>query len=60
MLDLTLTTRSGSTLKSFDYFEGIITNLERRYIETTSSQIREWIERYMTELPCSCCHGARL
>ena len=45
MLDLTLTTRSGSTLKSFDYFEGIITNLERRYIETTSSQIREWIER---------------
>ena len=60
MLDLTLTTRSGSTLKSFDYFEGIISNLERRYIETTSSQIREWIERYMTELPCSCCHGARL
>ena len=60
MLDLTLTTRSGSTLKSFDYFEGIIANLERRYIETTSSQIREWIERYMTELPCSCCHGARL
>ena len=60
MLDLTLTTRSGSTLKSFDYFEGIISNLERRYIETTSSGIREWIERYMTELPCSCCHGARL
>ena len=59
-LDLTLTTRSGSTLKSYDYFEGIITNLERRYMETTSGAIREWIERYMTELPCPHCHETRL
>ncbi len=59
-LDLTLTTRSGSTLKSYDYFEGIITNLERRYMETTSGAIREWIERYMTDLPCPTCHGTRL
>ncbi len=59
-IDLTLTTRSGSTLKSYDYFEGIITNLERRYIETTSAPIREWIEKYMTELPCPTCHQARL
>ena len=59
-LDLTLTTRSGSTLKSYDYFEGIITNLERRYMETTSPSIREWIERYMTELPCPTCKQSRL
>ena len=59
-LDLTLTTRSGSTMKSYDYFEGIITNLERRYMETTSSAIREWIERYMTDLPCPTCNEARL
>ena len=59
-IDLTLTTRSGSTLKSYDYFEGVITNLERRYIETTSAPIREWIEKYMTELPCPTCHQARL
>ena len=59
-LDLTLTTRSGSTLKSYDYFEGIITNLERRYVETTSAPIREWIEKYMTDLECPSCHGARL
>ncbi len=59
-LDLTLTTRSGSTLKSYDYFEGIISNLERRYIETTSAPIREWIEKYMTELECPTCHGAKL
>ncbi len=59
-LDLTLTTRSGSTLKSYDYFEGIITNLERRYMETTSSAIREWIEKYMTDLPCQTCNSMRL
>ena len=59
-LDLSLTTRSGSVLKSYDYFEGVITNLERRYMETTSPSIREWIERYMTELPCPSCHQTRL
>ena len=60
MIDFELETRSGSTMRSYDYFEGIITNLERRYIETTSQPIREWIERYMTELPCPSCHQARL
>ena len=53
-------TRSGSILKSYDYFEGIISNLNRRYMETTSPQIREWIESYMTELTCPLCKGARL
>ena len=53
-------TRSGSILKSYDYFEGIISNLNRRYMETASPQIREWIESYMTELTCPVCKGARL
>ena len=48
-------TRSGSILKSYDYFEGIITNLERRYIETNSDWIREWIDKFMIELPCPTC-----
>jgi len=59
-LDFKIETRTGSTLRSHDYFEGIITNLERRYMETTSPSIREWIEHYMTELPCDTCKGARL
>jgi len=29
-------------------------------METSSSFIRDWLDRYMTELPCECCHGARL
>jgi len=59
-LNFVTETRSGSIQKSYDYFEGIISNLERRYMETTSSMIREWIEGYMAELPCPTCHKARL
>ena len=52
--------KNGNTRRATDYFEGIITNLERRYVETKSGWIRDWIEQYMTELPCPKCHGARL
>ena len=41
-------------------YEGIINNFERRYIETNSDWIREWIEGYMVESVCQTCHGARL
>lgn len=51
---------NGSIYKYNDYFEGIISNLERRYMETASQGIRDWIEGYMTELQCEECHGARL
>ncbi len=51
---------NGNTRHTTDYFEGIITNLERRYVETKSGWIRDWIEQYMTELECSTCHGSRL
>ena len=41
-------------------FEGVITNLERRYKETESEWSREEIERYMTATPCDACNGYRL
>ena len=41
-------------------FEGIIPNLERRYIETDSYQIREEIKQFMNFSPCSECEGAKL
>ena len=41
-------------------FEGIIPNLERRYHETSSYQIREEIEKYMSIRSCPSCGGARL
>ena len=35
--------KNGNTRRVTDYFEGIITNLERRYVETKSGWIRDWI-----------------
>ena len=60
MLDFNYVSKNGNTRNTRDYFEGIITNLERRYIETKSTWIREWIERYMNEVECPMCHGTRL
>lgn len=53
-------TKSGNITNSDDYYEGIITNLERRYRETSSTWIRDWLEHYMVEYECESCHGARL
>ncbi len=52
--------KSGNKYNSRDYYEGIINNLERRYLETSSSWIREWLEHYMVEHTCEACNGARL
>ena len=60
ILTFNITSRSGNVTKNKDYFEGVINNLERRYMETSSEWIRDWLEQYMIELPCEVCHGARL
>jgi excinuclease ABC subunit A len=41
-------------------FEGVIPSLARRYMETTSAMIREWLAGYMSEQECPVCRGARL
>ncbi len=41
-------------------FEGVVTNLERRYIKSDSAYIRDWIEGFMNTRPCPECGGARL
>ena len=41
-------------------FEGVITNLERRFRETDSDWAREEIARYFTDVPCDACKGFRL
>ena len=41
-------------------FEGVITNLERRYRETDSEYIKTELEKFMVERPCPACHGKRL
>jgi len=41
-------------------FEGAIPNLERRYRETKSENVRRWIEGFMAVDDCPACNGARL
>lgn len=41
-------------------FEGIIPNLQRRYLETDSLMVREELAKYQNRKPCPTCMGARL
>ena len=59
-LNFVYTAKNGNKRISKGYYEGVINNLERRYVETTSNWIREWLDNFMMELECPTCHGARL
>ncbi len=50
----------GHTREALVPFEGIVNNLERRYRDTGSEGIREFIEGFMTTKPCESCKGQRL
>ncbi len=50
----------GRIYESFREFEGVLANLNRRYMETTSTWIREWIETFLSESACPVCSGKRL
>jgi excinuclease ABC subunit A len=41
-------------------FEGVVTNLERRWRETESDWAREEMAKYFTDVPCAACNGYRL
>src|SRR6059058_1243625 len=41
-------------------FEGVVTNLERRWRETESEWAREEMAKYFTDIPCAACDGYRL
>ncbi len=59
-LQFEYTAKNGNKRYTTSYFEGVINNLERRYIETKSDWIRDWLDNYMMELECPLCHGSRL
>ena len=42
------------------YFEGVMSNIERRYRETSSDYIRDQMEKYMAQQDCPTCKGYRL
>jgi len=60
IMDFHYVAKNGSTRNTKSRYEGIVNNLERRYLETNSSWIREWIEGFMVESTCNHCKGTRL
>ena len=60
LIRIKYSTRGGISRDKKDFYEGIINRLERRYMSTTSTWIRDWLETYMVEHTCETCHGARL
>ncbi len=57
---MTHTTQKGRKFKWTTSFEGVINNLQRRYKETESDNVRNEIERYMAQRTCQTCGGHRL
>ena len=53
-------TRSGNIMDNFEENTGVLGYLERRYAETTSDFVREWLGNYAIESECEVCHGSRL
>lgn len=56
----TLYSRSGTNSEKYDYIEGVVPMIERRFLETNSSWNREWYGSFIGETECQTCHGARL
>jgi excinuclease ABC subunit A len=59
-VQMTYKNSNGHEFKFWRAFEGVITNLERRYKETNSEYIREKINEFMSDRPCPTCQGKRL
>ncbi|NCB02523.1 MAG: excinuclease ABC subunit UvrA, partial [Spirochaetia bacterium] len=60
-IDLTYHNKKrNSTYIARKSYEGVITELRRRYRETGSSPIRQWMETFMTGLTCPTCGGKKL
>jgi excinuclease ABC subunit A len=60
MIEFVYESKFGGTRQYKATFEGIISNLERRYKETNSDYMRDKIEEYMSLTPCETCKGKRL
>src|SRR5512138_241572 len=59
-VQMTYRNTNGNEFRFSRAFEGVITNLERRYKETNSEFIREKISEFMSDRPCQTCQGKRL
>lgn len=61
--EIPVAVESGEKNSRFEYtmrFPGVYADLERRYRESSSEGIREWLEGFMSRTPCPVCGGRRL
>ncbi len=59
-IEIKYTRWDGTSFLMDEKFEGAIPHLMRIYKQTESEARREWVEKYMSVLPCPTCNGARL
>ncbi len=43
-----------------DAFEGVLNNLQRKFMQTDSEAKREWLKQFMRDTPCITCQGKKL
>ena len=51
---------NGNKYESNRQIEGILTKIERRYLDTQSNEARKYFSKYLTDMHCEICHGQRL
>jgi len=59
-IDFSYVSEKGDLVTRTHAFEGVISNMERRYRETESQIVREDLAKYLNTQPCPACEGSRL
>ena len=57
---MTRISTNGNKFESKRQLEGILTKIERRYLETMSNEARKYYSKYLTDMHCDICHGQRI
>ena len=60
VFDYEYTSKNGNKRFVKDTYEGIVNTYERRYLDTNSKWIRDWLSSFMVDSVCPKCNGARL
>lgn len=59
-INYTLYSESGKKHTFSRPIPGILTRIEKKYLETSSEELRAWYKKFMSEFPCQSCQGSRL
>jgi excinuclease ABC subunit A len=61
LIDFKYSSKSGgSSWQYTNAFEGVLSNLQRAFMETDSESKRDWLKQFMRDTPCTLCHGKKL